>query len=664
MKITLKSLRLLNFKGVRELSLEFGERETVISGENGSGKTTIFDAVSWLLFDKDSTGAASFGIKTLDGHGRPIPMIDHEVTGVFHVGNERFTLRKVYRERWQKRRGSPTPEFTGNETLYYCNDVPLKQGEYRHKVDAMLGEELFRLITSPYYFNTLKWQERRNVLTKMAGDVSDADIAAQKPEFSELLALIGSKTFEEYKREVAARKRKLNDDLRMIPTRIDELLRGIPQGMDFEALSGQATEYERQIGRLDEQIADRGKLLEAFYQDKQRRQEQLSQLNGQKLRMEQEASAEAERQNRERGREGEELAADVRTLEGVMANATEEQGRLERERAAKSERSVQLEGQVANLRSQWVQENARALTWGEGDFVCPCCQRPLEASDIEAKKAEMLRSFNQSKDRRLDEINERGLALTKELSELRAAIEQLTGDIAQVEAEQGARSAQLRELQERLALARREARHVTGAELLASNLGYIRLKNQLQDMEEELQMLKPSEDAAELKARRATLQGQLDACRRQLAVREQIERAERRIAELRVEESSLAQQLADLERSEFVMQEFTKARVDTIEARINGLFSLVRFRMFERQINGGETETCECTVNGVPYSDLNTAAKINAGLDIINALCRFYRVSAPIFIDGRESVNSIVPVESQLINLVVSKEPFTVTQLS
>jgi hypothetical protein len=112
------------------------------------------------------------------------------------------------------------------------------------------------------------------------------------------------------------------------------------------------------------------------------------------------------------------------------------------------------------------------------------------------------------------------------------------------------------------------------------------------------------------------------------------------------------------------MQEFTKAKIDTIEARINGMFSLVKFKMFEQQINGGESETCECTINGVPYSDLNTASKINAGLDIINALCNFYQVSAPIFIDGRESINDILRVQSQVVNLVVSKESFRVTQIN
>ena len=664
MKITLKSLRLLNFKGVRDLSLEFGERESVISGDNGSGKTTVFDAVSWLLFDKDSTGSSSFSIKTLDAQGRVIHQLDHEVHGVFLRGSEQVALRKVYREKWQKRRGALHPELTGNETLYYCNDVPLKQGEYKLKVDAMLKEELFRLITSPYYFNTMRWQDRRSVLTQMAGSISDADIAAQRHEFVELLALIGSKTLEEYRREVAARKRKLNDDLRMIPARLDELHRGIPQGIDFEGLQRQASEYERQVASLDEQVADRGKLLEAFYQDKQHRQEQLSQLRSQRLQMEQEAIAEAERQNRERTRGREELASDVQALEGVVANAAQERARLQREHGQKAERCAQLEERIATLRKEWQEENAKALTWGDGDFVCPCCQRPLEPTDIEAKKAELLRSFHQSKDSKLDEINERGMSLSAELSEHRVRMEQLEGELAQVDAEQERRNGQLRGLRERLEQEGRNVRLVSADELLTSNLAYIRLKNQLQDLEEELSQLQPTTDTAELKARRVTLQEQLDACRRQLAVKGQIERAEQRIAELRAEESRLAQQLADLERSEFVMQEFTKARIDAIEARINGLFSLVRFRMFERQLNGAEAETCECTVNGVPYADLNTASKINAGLDIINALCRHYQVSAPIFIDGRESVNRIIPVESQLISLVVSNEPLTITQLS
>jgi len=664
MKITLKSLALLNFKGARNLQVEFGRQETVISGENGTGKTTIFDAVTWLLFDKDSTGASKFNLKTLDGDNKVIEKIEHEVVGVFDTGYEDVTLKKVLREKWQKKKGALEPEFTGNEVLYYCNDVPLKESEYKMKVDSMLKEDLFKLVTSPYYFNTLKWQDRRNVLTKMAGNVSDSEIATQKPEFAELLTLIGRKSFDEYKREIASRKKKLNDDLKTIPTRVDELMRSIPQGINFNMVALEVDEYERQIKSLDEQITDKGKLLGTFYSDKQKKYELLSKLNSQKLKFEQDANIEAARQNNLQNKGAEEIASDIRTLEGVIANATEELKRVERDRDAKADRRTLLEGQLNQLREGWEAENAKVLVWGENDFVCPCCHRPFEAENIEAKKTEMLKNFNESKDKRLDEIDQQGVERKTELEGLNQRIEVLTKDVLQISSEQDIRRKQLVSLKEKLGLENKDVKLVTATGLLASNLEYIKLKNQIEDLKEEIEQMKPNVDTSELKAKKGNIQNLLEESKNKLSVKDQIERTEQRISELKGEEKNLSQQIADLEKSEFVMQEFTKAKIDTIEARINGMFSLVKFKMFETQINGGESETCECTINGVPYSDLNTASKINAGLDIINALCNFYQVSAPIFIDGRESINDILRVQSQIVNLVVSNEPFQVTQIN
>ena len=114
--------------------------------------------------------------------------------------------------------------------------------------------------------------------------------------------------------------------------------------------------------------------------------------------------------------------------------------------------------------------------------------------------------------------------------------------------------------------------------------------------------------------------------------------------------------MADLEGSEFLAEQFTKAKMDTLVKRINGRFKYVSFKMFETQINGGEVETCETLVNGVPFSDANHAGKVNAGIDIINTLCEHYNIYAPIFIDFRESVNNLIDCESQVVNLIVSTD--------
>ena len=55
MKITIKSIHIENFKGINMLDVNFSVK-TKISGQNAVGKTTIFDAFTWLLFNKNSSG--------------------------------------------------------------------------------------------------------------------------------------------------------------------------------------------------------------------------------------------------------------------------------------------------------------------------------------------------------------------------------------------------------------------------------------------------------------------------------------------------------------------------------------------------------------------------------------------------------------------------------
>ncbi len=59
--IRLKQLKINNFKGIKALKLDFGtDGNNTIYGANGSGKTTVFDSFTWLLFGKDSQGKSDF----------------------------------------------------------------------------------------------------------------------------------------------------------------------------------------------------------------------------------------------------------------------------------------------------------------------------------------------------------------------------------------------------------------------------------------------------------------------------------------------------------------------------------------------------------------------------------------------------------------------------
>jgi hypothetical protein len=89
--------------------------------------------------------------------------------------------------------------------------------------------------------------------------------------------------------------------------------------------------------------------------------------------------------------------------------------------------------------------------------------------------------------------------------------------------------------------------------------------------------------------------------------------------------------------------------------KINSKFALVRFKLFETLVNGALSETCVCTVAGVPFEGaLNHGARVNAGLEIINTLARHFGFAPPVVIDNSESVTSLLPTVGQQIRLVVS----------
>jgi recombinational DNA repair ATPase RecF len=143
--VKLIKLSLKNFKGTRAFVLDARGGNVTVYGDNATGKTTLFDAFTWLLFDKDSQGRKDFEIKTLDASGQPMHGLEHEVEAVLQVDGKTVTLRKVYKEKWTKKRGSAQAEFTGHTTDYFVDGVPVKKAEYDARIASICDETVFKL---------------------------------------------------------------------------------------------------------------------------------------------------------------------------------------------------------------------------------------------------------------------------------------------------------------------------------------------------------------------------------------------------------------------------------------------------------------------------------------------------------------------------------------
>lgn len=636
MEIILKILKLKNFKGIKDLTIDFS-KNTNIFGDNGTGKTTINDSFRWLLFDKDSQDRTTFEIKTLDSNNEVIHGLEYGVTGALEIDSKDITLSKIYKEKWVKKRGEADKQLTGHETLYYIDEVPVKKKEYQDKVNSIIDESIFKLITNPLYFSTsLKWQDRRNTLLGIIGDITDDRIINYRNDLKPLEELLIDKNIDTLKKSIQARKRKLNDDIKSIPFRIDECNNSISE-LDFEALEFRKRGIITAIKTIEDKLIDSSKNNDEVLKDR-------SLLNTLKYRIKDiESYAKVEAENPLK-----QLNNDLREIRFELSSKENELVYKEREVRKLKDDIQKEENWKEKLREQWYEVDKVLFQFDESKCICPTCKRAYESEDIEKTKQEMLENFNQNKAQKAKEINHLGLERVKVISELKNKLESINLDELK---------AQIESLKNQYNTLADKISNFKPSLNLEDNQEYQETLKQIQELEIKLQQpIEINDNIKDLRVKRVNLELELDGVNKQLACKEQNEKLKNRIAELMQEEKKLAQQIAKLEGQEFLCEEFIKTKVELLENNINSKFKYVSFKLFDRQVNGGLVETCEALINGVPFSNANTASQINAGLDIINALSNHYDVQAPIFIDNRESVNSLIETNSQVINLIVSKD--------
>lgn len=642
-EIRIKFIELLNFKGVRSLQIDFGHDETCIYGANGTGKTTIFDAFLWVLFGKDSNTRKDFNIKPLSNNGIAIPKIPHEVKLTLSVNEEEIVLTKRLVEKWTKKRGSAVETFSGNSIECYYNEVPCTATEYDKKIAALCDEGIFKLITNPMFFTSLSKDNQRQMLIDLAGEISIEEIIGNNEAFRELVNHLTGKSLEEYKKEILCKRKVVKDEIDTIPARIDERKR------DIALLgNGNADEARKEIARIsqslaeiDEQIADRSKAYEAITQERNEKSKQLASLLSDKSKRELELQNRLTSEWRERDNAHNQAVARVERL-GVEQRLKQlALPRLQEELDALNDKRNSLLAEWRGLKASEFTEPDRA------NFVCPTCKRPLEATDIDAKIEQMRADFNANKIAKQEANKKLGMETTERIKAKMAEIEEQNKELVKLQTE--IESVSATETYKVTPIAPQTAGAIQADETIKS------LSSKIEAIRADLESPIVAPDLSDLQNRRQVLTDEIDVQRKIINAQDVKDANQRRIADLEHEYQERQTEIARLEGIEFTIQQFAKARIEKVEERINGLFKLVKFKLYEQQLNGGEVETCEAMIDGVPYRDLNSASKINAGLDIINAICKRKGFYAPVFIDNRESVSELISTQSQIINLIVDE---------
>lgn len=668
MRIILKSLHIENFKGIKSLEVNFSNK-TSIKGQNAAGKTTIFDAFTWLLFNKNSAGEEKFNVRPLDKDGKKIDNVEIKVVGVLDVEGKEVMLSKVQKQNWVKKRGTDTVTLQGNPNSYEIDGYPKSEADFKAYVSELSqSEDMFKLLTNPQYFSSLKWKEQRDILIKLIAEVSDVELAQTDPQYAPLLSeLEKAPSTDDIRAKFSKALTEWKKNQAEIPVRIDEAEKS-KVDVDVAEQELLKTDLERQIKEIELQMKSSSKVIDDL---EQQRFELQFEVNDCKRK----ANESLIKERR---------SLDDRKDEAIIKfNDLHKQiTKLESEIVEKKKRIPTLESEKAELGKQYMSEKEKAFDetpylfdeskwkFDESTTVCSLCGQRLPEdkieqlkTDFEEKKAKakedaaerlktIRESFNNHKVTELKRIDSLGTDKKSEIETMKSDIEDAEKKLPELREQETEQMKIKNECIKKLSDLPEEAD-------LSTNEDYKALMKKDTDLQSQIDSARANSiDTSELESKKLELEAALEDAKTIIVQAAKNVEIDERIAQLQTEQKEIGQKVADQEQMLYLLEEFIRFKLNKVSESINSHFKTVNFKLFEMQLNGGMKDCCECTVNGVPYSTLNSGHRIVAGLDIIRSLSELYGVSVPIFVDNAESLNefNVPDMDAQLILLSVSED--------
>ena len=644
MEIKFKKIRIRNFRGLVSFDANLEGRSVRISGANGLGKSSVADAITWVLFGKDSRRRTAFPIDPVDDEGRIIHNLDVSVELEMLIDGQPTTLRRRRQEKWVQKRGMTREQLDGHQTTCYIDGRPLPSSDFSSHVDTIVKEELFRALTTPDYFPSLPMDQQYRLLVKIVGTRTLAEIAAKDEEALKVVDELGQRSIDQYRQGLTYDLQRTRKELETIPVRLSEVQGFIEQvkakGADGKTAQRHAKGIEEKLRQVTQEIDSMAGVVRAENARYNDQRAYIQQLRQQRAAIEDRV----EKQNRE-----------ARTLhQSLVCKAKEEmEATEERHTAAKTmlglheRRLKDLEQQLEDFRSRWEEVERLSFSWNAEEAVCPTCGQPLPQDQADQKRVEAEMRFNERKMQQQDALDEEGKKL--------AASKQRLQDLSAAAREEMATAERLMpEARERLSKA--EAEPIEQADYHDAS-DWQRLSSEIDQRVKELEQTTQAQEPPQLAALRTEEQAyrkELRLLQQTIDRSKQIDEYIRREKELQKQRTTLSGEVARMQTRLEAAERLQLMEANDLQQRVNDLFPSVRFRLSRELLNGREVAHCELSVDGVPYSGLSTSERINAGLELINALARHYNIVAPIVIDNAEAVNKVAPTLGQQILLEVS----------
>ena len=647
MRMVLKKLAIENFKGIKKLEITFNDDKTTICGQNAVGKTSVYDALCWLLFGKDSHNREKFDIRRLDENGDKVHYDEISVYAEYEIDGKAYTFKKSQKENWVKARGSNTPELKGNVNSCEINGFPKSDSEYRKEISGIVDEDMFKILTNPAHFASLAWKDQRKILMNFVGDMSDAELAHTLGGYDDLMADLEYAGTDDIQKKYAKQAKDLKEKAAEIPVRIDEIEKTRVY-VDTEALENKKSGLQTKLDEIENELSSRST-------DTSDLDMSLSGVKRQIAELEDNLTDKLRKERSKRKDNVDEWNSLLRDLKYAKSHSMDEAIFSNRKMESNNTEIQKLKELLKDVKeSEFPDEEWQ---FDERSTVCKLCNRPLPEdkiaeikADFEKRKSDAIAEFESIRQEKIKKYSEQGKALVAENENLGNTIKEAEELIAEYDA--------------RIENAEREAEiaidlvnELSDTPDFTANSEWSELNDKKVEIEETIaKKVLNAGDTSELEVKRDSLKAEIEDVDRDLASVSRNDDIDSRVAELDKEMKEVQQKIADAERMMYLLETFVKAKMETVSDVINGKFQMCNFKLFETQINGGIKETCELQVNGVPYSTLNSGHRIVAGLDIIRSLQTLLGCRVPIWIDNAETVNdqNIPDIDCQMVLLKVT----------
>jgi DNA repair exonuclease SbcCD ATPase subunit len=629
----LLGLTLENFKGHRLFDFNPEGSSMDVFGANGAGKTTIADAYFWLLFGQNFDGKTNFRLLPEDAENHIIEGLTASVTGRFlNNDGKEITLQRSCKQNFSHKKGEAERSVVSNSTDFFVNGVPKLKKDYTAFVAGMCDDQTFQILTDPDKFaGKMSDKDRREVLIRLfAVNMDDRSIINAHANLQPLIHYLGFKSVDDYTAQTKYERQKIQKQKDEIPGRIDEAEKAKPADMPEPGDGPAMLNLQKQKIQLEQQIS--------AIRNGEAASDIRRQISDIQAKM---ADAEA---TYTRKNAGGNASVNAEAFD-VRSKVNETQSKINYlEKVILPDcvsRITGLNSTIQELRQKWVDEDASEFD--SSATVCPVCGREFQPE----KKQQIEDDFLAKKDKKLDQLEAEADAKKAELAEAEKDLKAKKQELEKGKSESERLHGRLAEL---------EKQYVAPVSF-SSTPEYSDLRKQIANASAQLTSITQAADQriSALQEQLYNITGELNAIQRRAGNKQIVEQQDKRIADLKKQESELSQLLATYDKGLALAEQFTQQKALDIEAKVNSAFQIVKWKLFDIQNNGGICPCCEATVDGHEYNDgLNSAAKLNAGLDIINTLSRMFGVSVPLWIDNAESVTDYLPVDTQVFRLYVS----------